>query len=94
MLGLRIALCRKARGMTQATLADRLGVSPSAVGMYEQGRREPSCDILILLSREFDVTIDYLLTGDLDRRTLNPLTKSLTKDDILVFLVDQIMSRA
>ena len=79
MLGLRIALCRKARGMTQAA------VSPSAVGMYEQGRREPSCDILIALSQEFDVTIDYLLTGEPDRRTLNPLTKSLTKDDILIF---------
>ena len=94
MLGFRIALCRKARGMSQAALAKRLRISPSAVGMYEQGRREPSCDILIALSQEFDVTIDYLLTGELDRRTLNPLTKSLTKDDILVFLVEQIMARA
>lgn len=64
MLGTRIALCRKAHGLSQSGLADRLHISSSAVGMYEQGRREPPCDILIALSRELDVTVDYLLTGE------------------------------
>lgn len=63
MLGERIAQCRKACGLSQSGLAMRLNISPSTVGMYEQGRREPPCDILVALSRELNVTLDYLLTG-------------------------------
>jgi len=40
-----------------------LQVSASAVGMYEQGRREPSAAILLEMARLFGVTVDYLLTG-------------------------------
>lgn len=63
MLGLRIAALRKSRGWSQAELARRLQISSSAVGMYEQGRREPSLELLVELSRVFDVTADFLLTG-------------------------------
>jgi transcriptional regulator with XRE-family HTH domain len=34
--------------------------------MYEQGRRVPSVDILIALSEEFGVSLDYLLSGKPD----------------------------
>ncbi len=63
MLGARIAALRRAAGWSQGELAQLLQVSPSAVGMYEQGRREPSGEILVALSRLFHVTVDYLLTG-------------------------------
>lgn len=63
MLGARIAALRRAAGWNQAELAQRLGISPSAVGMYEQGRREPSADMLVRLSRVLGVSVDYLLTG-------------------------------
>lgn len=49
--------------MSQAQLAKALHISPSALGMYEQGRREPSIDILIMLSNLFRVSLDYLITG-------------------------------
>ena len=63
MLGQRIASIRRHYGMSQAELAKKLGVSPSAVGMYEQGRREPSLEGMVSLSSIFGVTADYLLTG-------------------------------
>ena len=63
MLGARIAALRRAKGWNQAELAAHLQVSPSAVGMYEQGRREPAAEILVALARLFDVSVDYLLTG-------------------------------
>ena len=63
MLGLRIALLRVEKGWSQAELAKRIGVSASAVGMYEQGRREPSLTLLVHIAQEFVVTTDYLLTG-------------------------------
>ena len=63
MLGARIAVLRREAGWSQGELARQLGVSPSAVGMYEQGRREPSAQLLVDLSRLFGVSVDYLLTG-------------------------------
>ena len=63
MLGPRIAVLRREAGLSQAELARRLKISPSAMGMYEQGRREPSAEILVAMARELDVSTDYLLTG-------------------------------
>lgn len=63
MLGPRIAALRRAVGLSQGELARQLQVSASAVGMYEQGRREPSAETLVALARIFGVSVDYLLTG-------------------------------
>lgn len=76
MLGARIALLRRQRGMSQKELAARLGVSPSAVGMYEQGRREPDCAGLLKLAEIFGVSVDLLLGGAAapeDARAVRPL---------------------
>lgn len=63
MLSKRIYFLRKKAGMSQAELAKVLNVTPSAEGMYEQGRRIPSVEILVCLSKIFDVSLDYLITG-------------------------------
>ena len=63
MLGARIAALRRREKLSQAELARRVKVSPSAMGMYEQGRREPSGETLVAIARELKVTTDYLLTG-------------------------------
>ena len=73
MLGARIAALRREAGWNQAELARRLRISPSAVGMYEQGRREPPLDTLVALSRELGVTVDYLLTGQAPENTVEKL---------------------
>ena len=64
MLGPRIAALRREAGLSQAELAGRLQISASAMGMYEQGRREPSAEILVAIARELQVSTDYLLTGE------------------------------
>lgn len=68
MIGLRIAILRVEKGWSQAELAKRIGVSASAVGMYEQGRREPSLALLVCLAQTLGVTTDYLLTGECHNR--------------------------
>lgn len=62
-MGERIAMLRRRRGLSQAKLANALGISTSTISMYEQGRREPSVSILIALADALGVTIDYFLTG-------------------------------
>jgi len=49
--------------MSQLQFADVLHVSASTIGMYEQGRRVPSLDVLIRMSHTFGVSLDYLVTG-------------------------------
>lgn len=63
MLGHRIAFLRHNNGLSQAELARNLNISPSTLGMYEQGRRNPPNDILVELARQLQVSTDYLLTG-------------------------------
>ena len=63
MLANQIKNLRRNAGMSQLQLAEKLNVSPSAVGMYEQGRRTPSIDILILIAKIFSVSLDYLILG-------------------------------
>ena len=89
MMGARIAALRREAGMNQAQLARALQVSPSAVGMYEQGRREPSAQILLNLAEIFGVSVDYILSGipgesearKLERMLLNRITSADRKLD-------------
>ena len=62
-MGERIAQLRRSKGLSQAKLAQALGLSTSTIAMYEQGRREPSASTIITLADALGVTIDYLLTG-------------------------------
>ena len=86
-------------GWSQAELARRLNISASAVGMYEQGRREPSADMVVNISRVFSVTTEYLLTGNTisqeDRWAVSGTEhpglnveslKHFTRDELLVLL--------
>ena len=63
MVGTQIALLRKSKGMSQAQLAETLHISPSTVGMYEQGRRKPDLDMVIAMALLFHTSVDYLCTG-------------------------------
>lgn len=63
MLSAQIFRLRTQNNMSQAQLAKELHISPSALGMYEQGRRVPSLDILLQLSNYFHVSLDFLVTG-------------------------------
>lgn len=58
---------RKQHNMTQAGLAQKIGLTKSVVSAYETGLRMPSYDVLISLSRIFKVTTDYLL--GIERKT-------------------------
>ena len=64
MMGARISALRRRAGLSQAELGSLLQCSASAVGMYEQGRREPAADTLARMAQVFQVTTDYLITGD------------------------------
>lgn len=51
---------RKRKGLSQTELAQKLGVSKSAVSMYEVGERMPDYEMLKTISAIFNVDINYL----------------------------------
>lgn len=61
MLAERLLALRTARDVTQDDVAAAVHVTRSAYQTYEKGSRRPSLETLILLSRYFRVTTDYLL---------------------------------
>jgi transcriptional regulator with XRE-family HTH domain len=70
-LGNAIRNLRKAGGLTQRSLATRVGVSPTYLSHVEAGRREPSVTLLRGLARELAVPpgifLAILLSADLPR---------------------------
>lgn len=59
--GNRLRQLRISKAITQAELADRIGVTKAMVSSYELGVRMPSYKVLIKISSFFHVTTDYLL---------------------------------
>lgn len=52
---------RNEKGLTQGELAEKLNISRSTIGMYENGSREPDYETLEAIADYFNVDIDYLL---------------------------------
>ena len=50
--------------MTQADFASRIGVSQSYLSAVEHGRNEIGAEVLLAISREFDKSLEWLLTGE------------------------------
>jgi transcriptional regulator with XRE-family HTH domain len=49
--------------MTQADLAHRVGVSQGYLSIAEHGQGEIGAEVLLAIGREFDKSIEWLLTG-------------------------------
>jgi transcriptional regulator with XRE-family HTH domain len=60
-IGKRVKAQRKQRQMTQATIAERIGVSNVYISNVENGIKGISLDVLLRLAREFDISLDSLV---------------------------------
>ena len=56
----RLRELRLVKKIGQIQLANEIGVSKGIISLWENGLREPTLSSLILLSRYFCVSIDYL----------------------------------
>lgn len=60
----RLYELRKQSGLSQEGLASLLGVTRQAVQKWESGSSRPDMDNLAALARYFNVSLDYLVTGE------------------------------
>lgn len=60
----KIRELRKQKGVSQAVVAEYLGITKQAYSLYETGKREPDFDSLLKLANYFGTDTDSLLSDD------------------------------
>ncbi|MBQ8183550.1 MAG: helix-turn-helix transcriptional regulator [Clostridia bacterium] len=55
---------RKQKKLNQQKVAMDLNISRESLSYYENGKREPSLALLVQMSDYFNVSINYLITGE------------------------------
>ena len=86
----KIKALRDLKGWSQEDLAERLGISRSAVGNYEQGTREPDIETLENLADTFNCTMSYLVEPiselqDEVKVVYEMLNNSLARDNLIKY---------
>ena len=90
-IGKRISLTRRAKSMTQETLAERLGVSPKHISHIECGTSSLSLKNLVEFCKIFDCSMDYIIFGNSESKLLSKLPSEIT--DILHTGTDEELNR-
>ena len=57
----RLKELRVASGLSQMQLAIKLNISQSAIAKWELGKTEPTASAIIMISKFFNETTDYIL---------------------------------
>ena len=88
--GQRFQKLRKAKGLTQEDIAERINISPQAVSKWENDLTSPDISVLVELSEILGVTLDELLGKDEprsaevlppeERRDISKITFKMTVD--------------
>lgn len=92
-IGERIKQVRKVMKLTQADFAEKIGLKPTAVLMYEKGNRNVSEQSIVLICQAFSVNEEWLRTGEgemfaaqetlaLDDPTLDDLDRAILQSYI------------
>ena len=71
--------------LTQAQVAEQLGVQPSTVTMWETGKREPNINMLRRLSELFGCSVDGLLGGTQEPEEKQESDEEMSKEDDNMF---------
>jgi transcriptional regulator with XRE-family HTH domain len=73
-----IKFLRKKAGISQDELANKLNIKRTSLSGYEIGNTEPNIDLLLKLSREFHISIDTLISQNLEMMNDIELEEVLT----------------
>lgn len=83
-----IKFLRKRARLTQEQLAEKIGIKRSLLGAYEEGRADPRLNNLLAISRIFNVSVDQLISTDIDEDTIASATTTGNNLKVLSITVD------
>lgn len=63
-IGKFIAQCRNEKNLTQEALGEKLGVTNKTISRWENGHYLPDIEMMQLLSKEFNISINELISGE------------------------------
>lgn len=75
---LRLKTLRTEAGWSQAELAEKIDSDARQVSRYENNKVAPGLEAVIRMAQVFNVTVDYLLIDDAERRPLTLPTATST----------------
>lgn len=81
----RIKKLRKALDLTQQEFADKLGIKRNTVATYEAGKSNPSDAAVILMCKTFNVSEEWLRTGE------DPMFIPISRDEEITDFVADIL---
>lgn len=84
-IGQRIKELRELKGLTQAELGEKLFVSDKTVSKWEKDKSEPDSASLVKIAECFNVTLDYLLTGndpEVENESISKIELACREDNI------------
>jgi transcriptional regulator with XRE-family HTH domain len=86
--GDRLRWCREKKGLTQKFVAEKIGVKNNTLSSYEAGKRQPDYETLKSIADLYEVTIDYLLTGNEHSKSPDEMWKELLDPKTELFFKD------
>lgn len=88
ILASRLKSLRENLGISQAKIAEEIGVAQASVNRYESDKATPNVDILLWYADRFDVSMDYIFgrTDNPQGKPYNYLPKNFESDNIQKFV--------
>lgn len=88
MLADRLKQLRIRKKKNQEDIAKLLGITRQAYGHYENGNRQPDYEALKKLADYYEVSIDFLLTGEDQQGSSDEMWKEILDPKTQVFFKD------
>ncbi|WP_204120764.1 MULTISPECIES: helix-turn-helix domain-containing protein [Levilactobacillus] len=88
-IGKNIRNARTSNQMSQEDVSNHLNISRQSISRWENDRGYPDIEKLIKLSSLYNVTIDFLLLGEEDRKTtsISKIRKEPNSSFFKIFLI-------
>lgn len=90
--GEKLSELRKDKGLSVIELSKEIGFSKSVIYFWENGQREPTANAILVLSKFFNVSADYLLglEDDFGSKTEKNAIKKIPSEDFTTEEIEMI----
>lgn len=86
--GDRLKNLRENKGLKQKEVAEKIGIKNNTLSSYESSKRQPDFNTLKELSKVYDTSIDYIITGNEHSKSSDEMWKEFLDPKTQIFFKD------